>query len=70
MGDVGWAKAEEIDRILDPTAGPVPNFGWPCMEGSRRQRVFDSLDLRLCERLYAQEGSTVGPGSRTRTSSP
>ena len=30
IGDVGWNTWEEIDRIADPPAAPVENFGWPC----------------------------------------
>ncbi|HLT97023.1 MAG TPA: PKD domain-containing protein, partial [Acidimicrobiia bacterium] len=32
IADVGYNTWEEINRILDPTAG-VLNFGWPCYEG-------------------------------------
>ena len=32
-GDVGWSSWEEINRVADPTSGPV-NFGWPCYRGS------------------------------------
>lgn len=32
LGDVGWGRWEEIDRIADPTQAPK-NFGWPCYEG-------------------------------------
>jgi glucose/arabinose dehydrogenase len=33
IGDVGWETFEEIDRT-DPDGTTVPNFGWPCREGS------------------------------------
>jgi glucose/arabinose dehydrogenase len=52
IGDVGWSDWEEIDRIAKPP-GWVQNFGWPCYEGSGRQPSYDSLDLSLCESLYA-----------------
>jgi glucose/arabinose dehydrogenase len=51
VGDVGSSLTEEINRVLP--AGPVENFGWPCYEGDRRQPTYDSLDLALCEQLYA-----------------
>ena len=36
IGDVGWNTWEEIDRVVNPTAGTT-NFGWPCYEGSGPQ---------------------------------
>ena len=51
IGDVGWNRSEEINRIADPTAG-VRNFGWPCYEGAQRQGGYDSADLDICEDLY------------------
>ena len=53
LGDVGWNRDEEINRIADPTAG-VRNFGWPCYEGTGRQGGYDSADLDVCEDLYAE----------------
>jgi glucose/arabinose dehydrogenase len=53
LGDVGWRDWEEIDRLADPLARPVANFGWPCYEGPGRQAGFDAADLTLCETLYA-----------------
>lgn len=51
-GDVGWSLADEIDRVARPTAS-VRNFGWPCYEGAARQPGYDSADLDICEKLYA-----------------
>jgi glucose/arabinose dehydrogenase len=51
VGDVGWSLVEEIDRVL--AGAPMENFGWPCYEGDRPQPTYDSLDLTLCEQLYA-----------------
>ena len=60
VGDVGGATWEEIDRI--PPGGPdVPNFGWPCYEGSGRLAGFDKADLALCEGLYAEPGAETTP---------
>jgi glucose/arabinose dehydrogenase len=58
VGDVGWNTWEEINRV--PDTSTVRNFGWPCYEGQGRQAAYDSLNLRLCETLYAQ-GDAVGP---------
>ncbi|MFB4281840.1 LamG-like jellyroll fold domain-containing protein [Nonomuraea sp. MTCD27] len=50
-GEVGWSTYEEVNRIASPTTA-VPNFGWPCYEGTTRQAGYDNLDLTLCESLY------------------
>ncbi|GAB3814851.1 PQQ-dependent sugar dehydrogenase [Micromonospora zhanjiangensis] len=60
-GDVGWRTWEEIDRIADPAAGPVRNYGWPCYEGNNRQNGYDGANLNLCESLYGAGGSVVTP---------
>lgn len=57
LGDVGWGTWEEIDRMASPTLGA--NFGWPCYEGAGRQPSYDSLNLNLCEGLYAAGSSAV-----------
>jgi uncharacterized repeat protein (TIGR01451 family) len=57
IGDVGWNTWEEIDRIITPTA--LRNFGWPCYEGGP-QPGYDSLNLNICEGLYAQTGAVTG----------
>jgi glucose/arabinose dehydrogenase len=54
-GDVGWNTWEEIDRVVNPTAG-VANFGWPCYEGSARMPAYDNLNVNICENLYAAGG--------------
>ena len=60
VGDVGSHYVEEINRVVPGV--PVENFGWPCYEGDRHQPTFDSLDLTLCEQLYA--ATTGSPGRR------
>jgi glucose/arabinose dehydrogenase len=52
IGDVGSSTWEEIDRAPKPP-GWVENFGWPCYEGTPKAPGYDSLDLNLCESLYA-----------------
>ena len=59
LGDVGSSLVEEINRVVP--GAPVENFGWPCCEGDRRQPTFDSLDLTLCEQLYAATTGSARP---------
>ncbi|WBB77584.1 PQQ-dependent sugar dehydrogenase [Micromonospora sp. WMMD882] len=58
LGDVGWTKWEEINRVANPTAG-VSNFGWPCYEGAGRQSGYDGANLDVCENLYTGAGQTA-----------
>jgi glucose/arabinose dehydrogenase len=62
LGDVGWGAWEEVNRIVDP-GGSRENFGWPCYEGTNTasavQPAYESLDLDLCETLYAAGESAV-----------
>ena len=53
LGDVGWSTFEELNRVPNPTDATVENFGWPCYEGAGRQSGYDSLNLNICENLYA-----------------
>ena len=59
VGDVGSFKSEEVNRIADPT-NKVRNFGWPCYEGDGRNGAWDSLNMNLCESLYAGWRAAVG----------
>jgi glucose/arabinose dehydrogenase len=59
IGDVGWNRWEEINRIPDPTAQPR-NFGWPCYEGAGRRADYEATGLSICNNLYA-ENSAVPP---------
>jgi glucose/arabinose dehydrogenase len=61
LGDVGWTKWEEINRITNPTDSTVENFGWPCYEGKGRQAGYDGANLNICENLYGQAGAVKGP---------
>ncbi|MEV4621278.1 PQQ-dependent sugar dehydrogenase [Asanoa sp. NPDC049573] len=65
FGDVGWRTWEEIDRLANPLAGPVENFGWPCYEGDEDQNGYNAPNLSLCETLYAQGPSAVVPPQYT-----
>jgi glucose/arabinose dehydrogenase len=47
IGDVGWGRTEEIDRIPNPTAGAPADFGWPCYEGAARQAAYDGMNLDI-----------------------
>lgn len=38
VGDVGDAATEELD-VIDPDAGEVRNYGWPCWEGDEHTAV-------------------------------
>ncbi|MFD1323396.1 PQQ-dependent sugar dehydrogenase [Micromonospora sonneratiae] len=58
-GDVGWRTWEEINRIPNPVAGPVRNYGWPCYEGNIRQNGYRSAGLQLCDSLYSAPAGTV-----------
>ena len=60
VGDVGNARWEEVDRHTNPN-GPAGNYGWPCYEGANRFGSFDSLNLNICENLYAQSGAVTAP---------
>ncbi|GAA3200140.1 PQQ-dependent sugar dehydrogenase [Dactylosporangium siamense] len=52
IGDVGWRTWEEINRLPNPLATPVTNFGWPCMEGNSQQPGYRDANLSLCTTLY------------------
>ncbi|MDQ1534087.1 MAG: hypothetical protein QOF28_1848, partial [Actinomycetota bacterium] len=60
IGDVGWGSTEEIDRLADPKTLPIENFGWPCYEGAGKQPTYDSLNLDICNTLYAS-GNAMPP---------
>jgi glucose/arabinose dehydrogenase/PKD repeat protein len=58
IGDVGFGKYDEIDRITD-VLGTVENGGWPCIEGPLPPPAWERLDLPICEALYAAGPSAV-----------
>ena len=68
-GGLGSSGFEEVNRVPDPTATPVRNFGWPCYEGgldsndnlvNRKYPSFDQMDLNMCESLYT-DGTATPP---------
>ncbi len=61
LGDVGWTKWEEVNRIANPTDTVVENFGWPCYEGKGRQAGYDSANLNICENLYGTTNIVKAP---------
>jgi glucose/arabinose dehydrogenase len=61
VGDVGWNRWEEIDRIGSAGDSVVENFGWPCREGSFRVPEYAQLKLRICKTLYADKSLTTKP---------
>ncbi|MDR2988193.1 MAG: PQQ-dependent sugar dehydrogenase [Nocardiopsaceae bacterium] len=61
IGDVGWGKWEEIDRLTSPTGSASRNFGWPCYEGKVPQGGYQSAGLNLCTSLYSTPGSVAAP---------
>lgn len=61
IGDVGWSTWEEIDRLTNPTATPIENFGWPCYEGVAPQPSYQSAGLNICTHLYNTAGSVTAP---------
>jgi glucose/arabinose dehydrogenase/PKD repeat protein len=61
IGDVGWKRSEEVNRIPDTTAGAARNFGWPCYEGNTVQQSYQSAGLHACAALYSAPGSVTAP---------
>ncbi|MFC6022335.1 PQQ-dependent sugar dehydrogenase [Plantactinospora solaniradicis] len=59
LGDVGFRTWEEIDRLPNPLASPVRNYGWPCYEGAGQQPNYRAAGLDLCRTLYAAPPGTV-----------
>ena len=58
---VGDGGSEEIDRIPNPVASTVGNFGWPCYEGTGQHGSFKALGLSICQTLYSQPGGHTAP---------
>jgi glucose/arabinose dehydrogenase len=58
IGNVGWDTWEAIDRVDNPLAASVKNFGWPCYEGPSTQPYYQAAGLSLCQSL---QGSSVTP---------
>jgi glucose/arabinose dehydrogenase len=61
IGNVGFNRWEEINRIASPTDTVMENFGWPCFEGTERQANFDAANLNICESLYGVANAVKAP---------
>ena len=61
VANVGWATWESINRVTNPTATPIANFGWPCYEGSPVQPSYQAANLNMCNALYNSPGSVTAP---------
>ena len=59
IGNVGWDTWESIDRIADPVASTVTNFGWPCFEGPDPQSSYQAANLAQCDTLSSSD--VTGP---------
>ncbi len=70
LGDVGWRRWEEINRIANTTDSIVENFGWPCYEGRERQGGYDGANLNLCENLYGTTNAVTPPFFTYRHNNP
>jgi glucose/arabinose dehydrogenase len=60
VDNVGWNTYEEIDRFK-PSSTKAYNSGWPCYEGPAPQPGYQSLNLTLCQNLYAEPSATTAP---------
>lgn len=60
VSNVGWNNYEEIDRFK-PDPSRAYNSGWPCYEGPFPQPSYQSLNLTLCQGLYAEPSATTAP---------
>jgi glucose/arabinose dehydrogenase len=60
VGNVGWAKYEEIDRFAG-SPGSIYSSGWPCFEDEEWTEGYGGLGLDVCEALYATPGSAAAP---------
>jgi glucose/arabinose dehydrogenase len=61
IGNVGFNRWDEINRVVNPTDDVVENFGWPCYEGTERQANFDPVNLDICENLYSTPNAVKAP---------
>jgi glucose/arabinose dehydrogenase len=52
IGDTGWNSWEDIERLVNPLAMTVQNFGWPCYEGAGQAAGYKDANVPLCQSLY------------------
>ena len=57
ISDTGWNTWEEVNRVVNPTAG-VTNFGWPCYEGNAATVRLRQRQPAVCETLYTAPAGT------------
>ncbi len=75
LGDVGWGTWEEINRV-NPDGTSVPNFGWPCREGTSFEppgwdetNMCTGMPTPTAPVLPYQHGPALGGGCAQGTSS-
>jgi glucose/arabinose dehydrogenase len=61
IGDVGWFRYEELDKIASATDSKVEDFGWPCYEGKGIEPEYQSANLPICNGLYAHPKQVTKP---------
>jgi glucose/arabinose dehydrogenase len=61
VGDVGWFRWEELDRIKSAGDGTVEDFGWPCYEGLAPEPEYQGANLPICNALYAHPKRVTKP---------
>jgi glucose/arabinose dehydrogenase len=60
VSNVSGGPEEEIDRFAAIPATTY-NSGWPCVEGSIRNDVYEAVGLDLCKQIYDNPGLTSVP---------
>jgi glucose/arabinose dehydrogenase/PKD repeat protein len=70
VGDVGWREYEELNVIPDPALAIVPNFGWPCYDGTLKQAGYDAANLPICETIYASPATVTFAAFQYRENFP
>jgi len=61
VGEVGWNRYEEIDKIRSAGDATVEDFGWPCYEGFGAEPEYQAANLPICAALYADPGAVTAP---------
>jgi glucose/arabinose dehydrogenase len=61
VGDVGWYRYEELDKIRSAGDATVEDFGWPCYEGFGPEPDYQAANLPICTGLYNDPGQVTAP---------